>query len=67
MGEMRFYCRECDRIIDRRKVIPKQYEEGFRCKWCGSTVLSTRKLLAKIIKDYIDYLESKGEDVGRYE
>ena len=66
-GEMRFYCRECDKIIDRRQVKPKTFEEGFRCQWCGSTVLSTRKLLARILSDYVDYMEKQGEDIDRYE
>jgi RNA polymerase subunit RPABC4/transcription elongation factor Spt4 len=67
MGEMRFYCRECNRILDRRKVIPVPYEERYRCKWCGTVVMSTKKLLAMILGDYVEYLESKGEDLSKYE
>lgn len=66
-GEMRFYCKECNKIIDRRSVIPIPYEERFRCKWCGTTVISTKKLLAMILGDYVEYLEKKGEDLERYE
>ena len=67
MGEMRFYCRECNRIMDRRKVVPVMYEERFRCKWCGSVVMNTKELLEMLLKDYIEYLEKKGEDLSKYE
>lgn len=67
MGEMRFYCRECNKVIDRRQVTPVPYEERFRCKWCGSVVMSTKKLLAMILGDYVEYLESKVEDLSKYE
>ena len=67
MGEMRFYCRECNKVIDRRNVVPVPYEERFRCKWCGTEVMNTKKLLAMILGDYVEYLESKGEDLSKYE
>ena len=67
MGEMRFYCRECNKVIDRRNVVPVPYDERFRCKWCGSEVMSTKKLLAMILGDYVEYLEQKGEDLSKYE
>lgn len=67
MGNMRFYCKECNKVIDRRHVIPKTWEDGYRCRWCGSTVYRTRKLLAGILNDYVDYLEKKGEDLDQYE
>lgn len=67
MGEMRFYCRECNKVIDRRNVVPVPYEERFRCKWCGTEVMSTKKLLAMILGDYVEYLEQKGEDLSKYE
>lgn len=67
MGEMRFYCRECNKVIDRRNVVPVPYEERFRCKWCGTEVMSTKKLLAMILGDYVEYLEKKGEDLSEYE
>jgi hypothetical protein len=67
MGEMRFYCRECNKVIDRRNVVPVPYEERYRCKWCGTVVMSTKKLLAMILGDYVEYLESKGEDMSKYE
>mgnify|MGYP007013867707 CR=1 FL=1 len=66
-GYMRFYCPQCDKIIDRRCVIQKMYEESFRCKWCGATVYSTRKLLARIMRDYVEYLEKHGEDMDEYQ
>ena len=66
-GDMRFYCRQCDKIIDRRSVVPRMYEDGYRCRWCGSVVLQTRKLLARILKDYCEYLEKSGEDLDNYE
>ena len=67
MGEMRFYCRECNKVIDRRNVVPVPYEERFRCKWCGTVVMSTKKLLAMILGDYCEYLDQKGEDLSKYE
>ena len=67
MGEMRFYCRECTKVIDRRNVVPVPYEERYRCKWCGTVVMSTKKLFAMILGDYVEYLENKGEDLSKYE
>lgn len=67
MGNMRFYCRDCNKVIDRRHVIPKTWEDSYRCRWCGSTVYRTRKLLAGILNDYVEYLEKKGEDLDQYE
>ena len=67
MGEMRFYCRECNKVIDRRNAVPVPYEERFRCKWCGTVVMSTKKLLAMLLKDYVDYLLKHGEDLSKYE
>ena len=66
-GEMRFYCRECDKVIDRRQVNPKTYEEGFRCRWCGSTVYRTRKLLARLFREFVDWLIKHDEDMEKYE
>ena len=67
MGEMRFYCRECNKVIDRRNVVPVPYEERYRCKWCGTVVMSTKKLLAMILGDYVEYMGNKGEDLSKYE
>lgn len=65
---MKFYCRECNKVIDRRFVKPKSYEEdAFRCKWCGSTVYKVDKILASLCADFFEYLEKKGKDISSYE
>ena len=64
---MRFYCPECKRVIDRRFVKPKTFEEGYRCVWCGTTVYSVKKILARVCDDYLQYLEKNGEDLTNYE
>lgn len=67
MSGNRFYCPNCKRLIDRRFVTPKAYEEGFKCKWCGERVLNKDKILADVIGDFLDYAEEKGVDIDIYE
>lgn len=64
---MKFYCKECNKVIDRRFAAQKNYEDGFKCKWCGSTVYREDKILASLFKDFFEYLEKKGIDLSNYE
>lgn len=64
---MKFYCDECKKVIDRRFVKQKNYEDGFRCKWCGSTVYRLDKILASLCSDFFEYLRTKKKDVSEYE
>lgn len=62
-----YYCRTCKKVIDRRFVVPRNYEDGYRCKWCGGRVLNAWKLLAWVFEDILDYAEKKGVDVDEFE
>lgn len=64
---VKFYCKECNKILSRRYVASRYYEDGYTCNWCGSTVYSCDRLLADLFKDYIEYLEKKGSDLSDYE
>lgn len=64
---MTFYCDSCKKMIPRSKVRQKMWEEFYRCKWCGSPVYRTEKLLAGILSDYIEYAQKKGIDLESYE
>lgn len=65
--DLRFYCKHCKKVFDRRFVNAGVYEDGYTCAWCGNTVLSTRKLLSSLLTDYTEYLEKKGVDLSEYE
>ena len=67
MNSLRFYCPNCNRLIDRRFVTPKAYEEGFKCKWCGERVLNANKIKADMMKDFLEYAEKRGVDIDIYE
>lgn len=67
MTSVRFYCRECNKVMDRRFVRPKAYEEGFKCKWCGSKTFNSYKMLADLFHDFLDYCDKKGIDTDDYE
>lgn len=66
-GYMRFFCPECGKLLDRRNVVEKPYEGGYRCRLCGHTAMSVKKLAQDIIKDYVDYCIKHGEDTEKYE
>ena len=62
-----FFCRNCKRILDRRRVEQIPYEERYKCKWCGEHVLNFYKLLSEVLSDICDYIEAKGKDLDEYE
>mgnify|MGYP002523934158 CR=1 FL=1 len=62
-----YYCPKCKRILDRGKVFHEMYEEGYRCKWCGGGVSNAYKLMAGMLGDFVEYLESHGKDMDDYE
>ena len=53
--------------MDRRFVVPKNYDEGYKCKWCGGRVLNFKRILADMTKDYLEWAEEKGIDIDVYE
>jgi len=65
--EMRFYCQTCNKAMDRRFVVPKNYEDGYRCKWCGGRVFNMKKILADVAKSWLEYCDEKGIDIDVYE
>lgn len=62
-----YYCPICKKVIDSRFAVPRNYEDGYRCKWCHSKVYNAWKLLAYVFDEILDYAEKKGVDVDEFE
>lgn len=65
----RFYCVDCDKFIDRRKVYASMdytMQPVYFCKWCDSQVIQTEKVLQSIIKDTLAYDKKHGIDIEKY-
>lgn len=61
-----YFCPHCKRVLDRGKVFPEMYDEGYRCKWCGGGVYNAYKLMAEVLGDFVEYLEKKGRDMDEF-
>lgn len=62
----RFFCTKCDKFLDRRMVSIDMWENRYYCKWCGLPVVRSERLMYGIIREFVDYLKTKG-DTDDYE
>lgn len=61
----RFYCPNCKKFLDRRKVVAAEdytMETVYFCKWCDTMVMKSSKIISAMVKDYAEYLIQKGEE-----
>lgn len=70
MNKIRFYCPDCKRFRDRRMVYVSYGYSGdsvYFCKGCDGSVYQTKKILKKMITDFLDYAEKAGIDAEEFE
>lgn len=60
-GKYRFYCSECKHFLDRLNVITTVEDNRYFCKFCCSPVIQTKYVMEDMLKDYIEYIISRGD------
>lgn len=59
----RFYCPECGMFRDRREVNSEgDYGDTYYCRKCKSAVMQSKYVEEEMLKDYMEYLISKGRE-----
>lgn len=62
LGKHRFYCPECKRFLDRRKVTADPFEELFYCKFHEVPVIQTKYVLFSWLEEVINKIIEKGAE-----
>lgn len=61
-GKHRFYCPECKRFLDRRKVTADAFDEIYFCKFHECPVIQTRFVVEAWIEEMILKIIEKGAE-----
>lgn len=62
LGKHRFYCPECKRFLDRRKVKSDPFEELFYCKFHECPVIQTKYVIISWLEEVIKQIIAKGAE-----